>query len=252
VKWARFFVPDLDPSAPAATLSSDESHHLVKVMRLGVGDEVAIFDGRGYQALARVETAASKAVTLRIVRPLPARPLPRIPIVLAQAVLKGDKMDDVVRDATMAGVSTIVPIVSERTLVSASALTRGHAVDRWQRVAIASAKQCGRAHLPEIQPPRSLDTWLGAPFDGVRVFLVEPSGDAVNDRRVRSLRDVLAPQTSRAVACIVGPEGGWTIQERQRALDAGCIAAALGSLTLRADAAGLVAVSLVSVLLEDS
>jgi 16S rRNA (uracil1498-N3)-methyltransferase len=260
VKWPRFFAPGLDPSASETLLSADESHHLVRVMRLGVGDEVAIFDGRGHEMLARVERAAPKGVTLAVIRPIPAPPAPGVPILLVQAVLKGDKMDAVVRDATMAGASAIVPIVTERSLVSVSALTRGHAVERWQRVAVSSAKQCGRAHLPAIAPPSSFDAWLNTPSEGNRLLFVEPSlEDSGGWHSCGShLRHILTSfdegashsSASHPVACIVGPEGGWADGERERAVTAGCVATTLGSMTLRADAAGLIAVSLVRFLLE--
>jgi 16S rRNA (uracil1498-N3)-methyltransferase len=248
VKYPRFFAPALDPLAPEATLPADESHHLVRVMRLGVGDEVAVFDGRGHEMLARVARAAPKGVTLDVIRPLPAPPPPSVPIVLVQAVLKGDKMDAVVRDATMAGVSEIVPVVSERSLVSVSALTRGHAVERWQRVSVSSAKQCGRAHVPAIQTPRSFEDWLADSAGGLRLFFVEPSVESGDTGAWHLVRK---GASYPAIACIIGPEGGWTEGERDHAGSAGCIATTLGAMTLRADAAGLIAVSVVSFVLEN-
>jgi 16S rRNA (uracil1498-N3)-methyltransferase len=163
--------------------------------------------------------------------------------VLVQAVLKGDKMDGVVRDATMAGAEVIAPVVTERSLVGLSALGRAHSLERWQRVAISSAKQCGRTRLPDIQAPRLFTDWLDAAFDGLRVLLAEPSAGA---EPIASLRAVLAHAAAPTVACIVGPEGGWSAGERQLASSAGCVPASLGRMTFRADAVGLVAVSLVN------
>jgi len=138
------------------------------------------------------------------------------------------------------GVSAIEPIVSERSLVSLSTLNRGHAVDRWHRVAISSAKQCGRAHLPVIHQPRSFLDWLATPVDGQRLLLVEPAHTAKGDWHL-----------ANGVSCIVGPEGGWADAEVEAAIAAGCTPVTLGSMTLRADAAGLIAVSIVSFLLEN-
>lgn len=254
MKYPRFFAPSLEPSSSETTLPAEESHHLVRVMRLGAGDEVAIFDGRGHEMLARVERAAAKGVTLHVIRPLPVPPAPPVPIVLVQSVLKGDKMDAVVRDATMAGVSEVVPVVSERSLVSVATLTRGHAVERWQRISVSSAKQCGRAHLPVIHPPQSFDEWVSAAFEGLRLLFVEPSLEEGADGSQSSathVREVLQGAKQHAIACIIGPEGGWSEEERGRAVSAGCVTATLGAMTLRADAAGLVAVSVVSLLRRD-
>jgi len=216
-------------------------------MRLTGGDEVAVFDGRGHEFRARVERADRNGATVRILEPIPSAPEPTVSTVLVQAVLKGDKMDGVVRDATMAGVTHITPIVTARAIVSLSALARAHAFERWQRVAVASAKQCRRARLPVIDRARPFMDWLTAPFDGPRLLLAEPSPG--ND--IPPLRVVLAGPKPVAVACVVGPEGGWSLEERDAAIKAGCVPVSLGPMTLRADAVGLVAVSLVSFAFED-
>jgi 16S rRNA (uracil1498-N3)-methyltransferase len=239
----RFYVPGLDPARDETILSSDESHHLVRVMRLVAGDEIAVFDGEGHEFQARVVRADRKGAAVAIGQPILSAPEPAVAALLVQAVLKGDKMDAVVRDATMAGVARVVPVITERSVVGLSALARGHAHARWQRIAVASAKQCRRARLPAIDAPRPLSEWLEVPFDGRRLLLVEPSSGA---EEVQPMRAALAGPVPHAVACIVGPEGGWSAAEQQTAVRAGCSLASLGQMTLRADAVGLVAVSIVN------
>ena len=162
----RFLVPDLDPALGTVTLSPEESHHLVRVLRLSGNDPVVVFDGRGRQFAGRVERADRHRATVTLASELTSTPDHATPIALVQAVLKGDKMDDIVRDATMAGASRIVPVVAERSQVRFSSLRRGQVDERWRRVAIASAKQCGQARLPEIDPPRSFESWLETPTPG--------------------------------------------------------------------------------------
>ena len=229
-------------------LASDESHHLTRVLRLAPGDAVAIFDGRGHEFRARVERADRDAATVTLVEPVAAAPEPAVRVTLVQAVLKGDKMDEVVRDATMAGVSRIAPVVTERTNVKLSALRRAHAAERWQRVAIASAKQCRRAWVPPTELAVTLDTWLAEPFTGLRLLLVEPSA---GEQGLLSMRQLQARDRPESAACLVGPEGGWTPEERRAALAAGCLPATLGALTLRADAVGLAALAALSVVWGD-
>ena len=244
----RFYAPGLDPAAATAVLAADESHHLARVLRLGSGDAVAIFDGRGHEFLARVQRADRDAATVALVQPLPSAPEPSVRVTLVQSVLKGDKMDDVVRDATMAGVSQIAPIVTARTEIKVSALKRAHAAERWQRVAISSAKQCGRAWVPPTELAVPLEEWLAAPFAGVRLLLVEPSA---GEEGVLSMRQLQARERPGSAACLVGPEGGWTPEERAVALAAGCLPATLGALTLRADAVALAALAALSVVWGD-
>jgi 16S rRNA (uracil1498-N3)-methyltransferase len=248
VTLPRFYAPDLDPAKNDAVLPPDESHHLVRVMRLVGGDEVVVFDGRGRECRARVQRADRNAATVVIVEAIQSAPEASVPVTLVQAVLKGDKMDGVVRDATMAGVWRIAPIVTDRTQIGLASLGRAHAQDRWRRVAIASAKQSGRGRLPTIDEPRSLRDWLSGPREGLRLLLLEPSAEA---RDARSLRSVLSDRKPETVSCVVGPEGGWSVGELKSAVDGGCVPVTLGSMTLRADAVGLVAVSLIRFALED-
>jgi 16S rRNA (uracil1498-N3)-methyltransferase len=247
VSAPRFLADDVDPARGEIALAGDESHHLARVLRLKAGDEVVVFDGRGRESRAVVVRSDPRHATVRVIAALTPVREPPVPILLVQSVLKGDKMDDVIRDATMAGAAHIVPIVSARSQVRLSALERSHALDRWHRIAIASAKQCRRARLPIIDAPQSLETWLASTFDGLRVLLAEPEAA---DASVRSLRSVLDAAVPSTVACVVGPEGGWAIEERELAVRAGCIPVSLGTMTLRADAAGLVAVVLVQFALQ--
>ena len=119
---------------------------------------------------------------------------------LVQAVLKGDKMDDVVRDATMVGVAHIEPLVTARTEIKVSALKRAHAGERWQRVAIASAKQCRRAWIPPTELAVPLESWLAAPFDGPRLLLVEPSAGEEGVLSMRQLQARARPESRRALS----------------------------------------------------
>jgi 16S rRNA (uracil1498-N3)-methyltransferase len=244
----RFYVPGLDPSAGTAVLAADESHHLARVLRLVPGDPVAIFDGRGHEFLARVERAVRDAAAVTLVQPIAPTAEPVVRVTLVQAVLKGDKMDDVVRDATMAGVAHIAPVVTARTEIKVSALKRGHAAERWQRVAVASAKQSRRAWVPPTDLAVPLATWLAAPFSGPRLLLVEPSAGEEGVLSMRQLQERARPECA---ACLAGPEGGWTAEERAAALAAGCLPATLGPLTLRADAVALAVLAALSVVWGD-
>ena len=144
---ARFYAPDLNPSQQVARLPADEAHHLVKVLRLAPGAIVGVFDGRGNEWRARVETAGRDGVEVSLLEPVPAQ-RPAVDITLVQAVLKGEPMDDVVRDCTMVGVAALQPVLTARTTVKTSVTLA--APERWRRIALASAKQCGAARLPDI------------------------------------------------------------------------------------------------------
>jgi 16S rRNA (uracil1498-N3)-methyltransferase len=181
--------------------------------------------------------AGKKSAAIRPLEPLqPAREL-RVPVTLVMSVLKGDKMDDVVRDAVMLGVTSIQPVVSERSEVGLAALARGSRIARWQRIAVSSAKQCGRAVVPEIHNAAPLDWYWKERSDGARLMCVEPSA------ALGEVLGVQAVQRSAAVDVIVGPEGGWAVSEVAAAHDSGAILLSLGERTLRADAVPIVALT---------
>src|SRR6185437_15194306 len=154
----RFFAPGLDPGDEAVDLPREEAEHLTRVLRLGAGDTVTVFDGRGRECLARVVSAARTRARVQILSRIEPAAEPAVALTLVQAVLKGDKMDDVVRDAVMLGVAAVQPIVTTRSEVTVAALLRNARVERWRRVALASVKQSRRAVVPEIRTPLAFET----------------------------------------------------------------------------------------------
>jgi 16S rRNA (uracil1498-N3)-methyltransferase len=242
----RFFAPALDAGDETVALPRDEAEHLRRVLRLGVGDTVAVFDGRGHEFLARVASVVRRDVRLQVLSRIEPPPEPVVALTLVQAVLKGDKMDDVVRDAVMLGVAGIQPIVTKRSETTVAMLLKSARVDRWRRVALASVKQSRRAILPEVRVPLTLESFLDEPPAGVRLMLVEPGGAA----EVERLAPSSIPAASDA-AVLIGPEGGWTEPEWQSAKAAGVRLVTLGHRTLRADAVPIAAISVLQFLWGD-
>jgi 16S rRNA (uracil1498-N3)-methyltransferase len=235
----RFYVPDLDATAASAPLPDEEAEHLVRVLRLGIGAEVEVFDGRGGLWHAEVVEAGKRSASVHAISPVAPAPEIAIPMVLVISVLKADKMDDVVRDAVMLGATGVMPVVSERSEISLSTVEKSQRVARWQRIAVSSAKQCGRAVVPTVAGARTFTAYLDEPVMGARLICVEPSADSAAGP-VSPVQQVAKPASAHV---IVGPEGGWSHAELVAAQSAGAIAMSLGGRTLRADAAPLVALT---------
>ena len=235
----RFFAPDLNPGDDTVVLPGGEGEHLNRVLRIGVGDTVSVFDGRGHEFLARVIAARHRNVRVQIVSRVEPAAEWNVSLTLAQAVLKGDKMDDVIRDAVMLGVSAIQPIVTRRTEVTVAALMKGTRLDRWRRIALASVKQSRRAFVPEIRMPLAFEVLLDEPPSAMRLLLVEPSASAEVEH-VSALMKAPAPADA---TIFVGPEGGWTAPEWSAAAAHGVRLMTLGPRTLRADAVSIAAIS---------
>jgi 16S rRNA (uracil1498-N3)-methyltransferase len=239
----RFLAQSLDSGAGVARLSDDEARHLSQVLRLTVGDQVAVFDGAGREFRARVDRVFREGADLRLLEEFPPEPEPAVRMTLAQAVIKGEKMDDVIRDATMMGVAAIEPLISEYTSAHIKA---GRAPERWRRIAISSAKQCRRAVVPPIGVGTPFLDWLAQDRTEIRVLLVEPSA-AVGGHPLATL----SGSRPASASLIVGPEGGWSLEEIATAVGAGCLPITLGRRTLRADAVPVVAIGLLQFLWGD-
>jgi 16S rRNA (uracil1498-N3)-methyltransferase len=222
----RCYVPSITAGAALVLLPEDEAHHLIRVLRLGVGDVVRVFDGTGGEWEGRLASIARARAAVAIDRPVDAVAEPPVSVRLALGILKGDQMDASIRDATMLGVREIVPVASEHVTVPSRAWRTRAPVDRWQRIAVASAKQCGRAVVPVVQPVTTFDEVLRSAGEEVMLLAAEPALDV-------EAADPL-PRPSSALA-LVGPEGGWSSAELQRARDRGARTIRLGPRTLRAE-----------------
>lgn len=238
---ARFLAPDAHTTGAVIALPADEAEHLTRVLRLKRGDEVIVFNGQGLAFEATVQSARKDTADVLLGARHDAAREPRVAITLVQAVLKSDRMDDVVRDAVMVGVAAIQPIVATRSEVTPAALARGGRKKRWERIAVSSAKQCGRAVVPAILDPEPFDAVASLVdqrrLPGPALMLVEPNAGV----EVVSLSELEA-QAPREASVLVGPEGGWTPAEIAAGSER-CRLITLGGRTIRGDAMALVAVA---------
>ena len=228
----RVLCPDVDP--PEVTLPADEAHHVVHVLRLEAGDPLVVFDGAGHEWDARIVVASKHEVIVQIEQGRTPVMEPVTRVTLAVGLLKGQAMDEVVRDATALGVASIVPMMTAHCVVPKRA--RGDdAIDRWQRVSVASAKQCGRAMLPTFTAVTPFMEVLRAPSD-LKLICLEPEFPGVGI-------ETLPLTTPYSATLLIGPEGGWSSGEVAAARLAGYRGIQLGALTLRAELAPTVALS---------
>jgi len=228
----RFLVAQPAALGDVVTLRDDEARH-AKVRRLALGEAVALFDGAGFTCVGVVEHATRDALRIRVTAVRAARsdesPLA---LTLAVGLLKSDKLDWVVEKATELGVATLQPFASAHSLGEPSLARQ----TRWQHLALAAAKQCGRSVVPAIAAPIGFADLPAIPAD-VRVLLAE-RGAA---QRLAHVEPVAPP---RAVVIAVGAEGGFSDAELDAASAAGFALVTLGPRTLRAETAAIVAAAL--------
>lgn len=233
---ARLFVPPDKLQGDRATLDEAAHRHLVRVLRLAPGATFGVFDGRGTEIEARIESVgrASVDIVLGARRQLPA---PACAITLLQSPPRGDRMDLIVQKTTELGVARIVPVFTERGMTRPASEGRDRR-RRWRTIAEEAARQSGRADVPEVTDVVALADALekiSVPTDS-RFVLWE-------EERAQSFRQALA-HGPRQVAILVGPEGGFPAAEVAFCRAAGFQAVGLGWRVLRSETASVVAVAL--------
>lgn len=220
------------------TLPPPQSHYLGSVMRRQPGDRVRLFNGQAGEWAARVDSVGKKIVTLVALEP--SAPQEIVPdLWLCAAPLKRGRIDWVAEKACELGVARLLPVVTRRTIVDKLNL------DRLRAHMVEAAEQCGRTAIPEIAEPVTLTVLLRDwPAGRALIFADEAGGEALA---------TLCPRVPAPAAILIGPEGGFTPEERAaiRAVP-GALAASLGPRILRADTAAVAAVSVWQALMGDA
>jgi 16S rRNA (uracil1498-N3)-methyltransferase len=229
----RFFVPQVRRGA--AELTGEEAEHLVRVLRAEVGQLYEISDNENLY-LAEVEVARKSQVTFKVLEDLPL-PAAEAKIVLVAALIKFDRFEWIVEKATELGVNEIRPFEATRTergLIQAAPKRS----QRWEKIAHEASQQARRAKLPVIA--ESAPFREAIKYDAsVKLFLDEDSETPI----LKSLPE--AREVADRVALLLGPEGGWTPEERESALAAGWKGCSLGGTVLRAETAAVAGLAIV-------
>jgi 16S rRNA (uracil1498-N3)-methyltransferase len=212
------------------TFDAGESHHLTRVLRLRVGDTVLATDGRGRDFTVRLESVGGTATGTVLAEATGVAVSP-LSITLIQGVPKGDKMEAIVRAVTELGVARVRPALCARTVVRLEPARWCDRARRWQRVAREAAKQCRRAVIPEVEPPRPLGEWL-ADREPADLALCLWEGEAT------PLGRLLTATSPRTAVVVVGPEGGLAPAEVETARAHGFTLTSLGPRILRTETAG--------------
>jgi 16S rRNA (uracil1498-N3)-methyltransferase len=238
---APVFLVDTIPSGTHAVLDGPEGRHAAAVRRLQPGEELVIADGRGTAAACVVETVQGKeSLALRVDRTW-TEPAPQPRIVLAQALIKGDRGELAVELATETGVDVIVPWRASRSIVKWEDGPRGaKALARWRSTAREAAKQSRRAWIPEVTEPATTRQLADRIRESAATVILDAAAGP-------GIRDVVLPNEGDLVL-VVGPEGGISESESETLHAAGAQVARLGPTVLRASTAAAVAIAALGVL----
>lgn len=244
---SKFFIPPESITKDTAVITGQEAHHIIQVMRLKTGECISAFDGSGTSYQGRIKEITRRSVTITIESAQKNLQKATLPITLIQAVPKKGKMEGILEKCTELGIDNIIPVRTERTIVSLSAAKASLCRQRWQRIALAAAKQCGRTTTPQIS---GLTPWtdileIVERFDLKLIFYL--------DAKTRRLKDILRKEKGKVknIVFLIGPEGDFSPQEIEQAITKGCIPVSLGELVLKVDTAAIAALAMINYELEN-
>jgi 16S rRNA (uracil1498-N3)-methyltransferase len=232
------------------TLEGSAASHVTRVLRLRIGDELALFNGQGGEFAAQIDKVHGATVTVAVGEHRAGERESPLSLTLAQGISRGERMDFVVQKATELGVTQLVPLLTERSVVRLDAQQAHRKVNHWHAIAIAACEQSGRNRLPEVMAPATLRDFLrtgarapaAAAGDRGTVPAAQPVRLLLSPDGALGITDVPRPVAS--VTVLIGPEGGLAQDEEQAARAAGFTAVRLGPRVLRTETAALAAVTL--------
>ncbi len=237
----RIYLPRQMEKGELIELKEGDFRYIKNVLRLRSGAHIALFGYQGFEYGATIESIGPESVLARISES------ERIPgsdvrIVLAQSLPKGDKMDFIIQKATELGVSAVLPFHSARSIPRIAGEKARDRAARWRKIALEAARQCGRGDIPDVSEIGSYEQMLANKPDGGLnlIFWEAESG--------KGLKEVLRDpknDPARDFFIIVGPEGGFSGEEVDRAVSAGITSVSLGRQVLKVETASLAIVSII-------
>jgi 16S rRNA (uracil1498-N3)-methyltransferase len=236
----RYYVHSLDQGF----LDTEQSHHCAQVMRQAVGDLFTVFDGNGVEAKARISEIAGDQVKFQVLAKA-SSPRATHPVWLAQALTKPKSMDLIIQKATELGVTELAPLQSDHSIAHIVEEKAEAKVEKWHKLTIEAAKQCGQNWLPVVHPPSApKDFVTGVPRGAVKLI-------ASLQNEAKPLKTVLREQlqglkSGSPIVVMIGPEGDFTPAEIGQARSAGFAPVSLGKIILRAETAAFFVLSAIA------
>jgi 16S rRNA (uracil1498-N3)-methyltransferase len=237
MRLTRVFVEGELLPGSVVELSHDTAAHLAKVLRARSGDELVLFNGDGREYMGVIETVRGARISAAIGAARAVDKESFFPITLVQCVPRGDRMDLIVQKATELGVSRIVPVLSQRSVVRLDETQAASKQVHWQAVAVSACEQCGRNRVPSVEAPRSLLGYLGAleaaaSSSGMLRLVLEPD-------HPRQPQHGAAAQGAQIA---IGPEGGFAPEELEAFELSSFAPVGLGPRVLRTETAAIAAI----------
>lgn len=237
-QMSKFFVDESAIHGDTITITGDDVNHIRKVLRLRTGEIITVCDGKGMDYSAKIEQLESQYVSAKVVSVQESGTEPPIEVVLFQGLPKSDKMDYIIQKTIELGISKIIPVITERTVVKID--NKKDAENkrvRWQRISLEAAKQCNRGIVPVVETPVSFEKALELSKEYELCMI------PYEKERNNKLKG-LVKAGRRKIAVFIGPEGGFSQEEIERAEKQDVKPVTLGTRILRTETAGIAVLSI--------
>ena len=230
----RFFTTDIEGGT--AKITGEDAGHISRVLRMRAGEEITLCDMAGWDYKGKISALEHNQVTVALEEKCPSRGEPDIHITLYQALPKGEKMELIIQKAVELGVSRIVPVMSKRCVSRPNEKSMEKKLERYNKIALEAAKQCGRGKVPPVDP------LLGF-FDAVQEMKKDALPIMFYELADQPLKAALQKRGEGAISILVGSEGGFDQEEARLGKEQGLLCLSLGRRILRCETAPLCALS---------
>ena len=244
MRTIRIYTPQKLEAGSSITLEQSASQHLIQVLRLKPGHNFSLFNGNGFDFSATLIDSNKRACKAQIHHPGDEEATDGLRITLALGISKGDRMDFAIQKSIELGVSTIVPLNTQHSVVRLDKGRQQKKLDHWNKMAINACEQSGRRRLAEIAPIQDLSEWLNSNREEALRLLLHTH----NELPITSINK---GDTTNRITLLIGPEGGLSESEVQQALNLDYKPVRLGPRILRTETAPLAAIAAIQTLWGD-
>lgn len=241
----RVFLDDTHISGDTTTVIGSDAHHLLTVLRMGVGDTFTVVDERGVERVATITQTGEDRLRADLGEPRRSPVEPRLQLTLYHGLPRASRYETSLRMCTEVGVAGFVPVLSAKSVIKLTGGAIGRKRERWQRIVEEAARQCGRTQIPELAPPMPWRDALGRFRASESPGVMPSAGMAGSDAPSLGARaHELARGGADKLALFIGPESGFDLSEEADARDAGVTLVTMGPRILRTETAALVAAAI--------
>lgn len=236
----RFFVDQTQIANQEITITGSDVNHIKNVLRMNIGEEISISDGKGKDYFGKIKEFSKDTVVVAVENSWDSYVELPCEIYLFQGLPKADKMELIIQKAVELGVYSVVPVVTKRTIVKLDQSKAEKKVSRWQNIAQSASKQAGRGIIPKVELPVSFGEALFMAKNLESSIIPYEKAEGMEQARaiIKSMKD------KKSIGIFIGPEGGFDEKEIEEAKAAGVIPMTLGHRILRTETAGLAALSI--------